>query len=60
MDSDDDSDDDDVEMAVERQARLLDQQNIVDAKLAQEEQERALQPKAGDRFDLSLAHRGTL
>ena len=59
-DSDDDSDDNDVEMAVERQARLLDQQNIVDAKLAQEEQERALQPKAGDRFDLSLAEQESI
>ena len=57
---DDDNDsgsDSDQEMAIERQSRLLDQQKVEDDALAQEEQEKMVQPKAGDRFDLSEAER---
>jgi ribosomal RNA methyltransferase Nop2 len=56
-DDDEDDEDSDVEMAIERQSRLLDQQKIVDEKLAKEEQQLALQPKEGDVFDLAEAER---
>ena len=58
-DNDDDDDDadasDDEELPIERQSRMLDRQKVEDELVAQEEQERTIRPRDGDRYDLSEA-----
>ncbi len=49
-----DDDDDDL-LPIERKARALDKQQAEDAALAEEEMQRMIQPRDGDRFDLAEA-----